>query len=114
MLDAFMFLGKYGGGSPAAIAEMNDLIQRMVDLPRDFDYTSRQLFVSLVLSSIQRNILLTKACKLLLVYFFKRRFLDITGMLRTDFLSLLEQVLFRDVKVSLVSFNIKCSNMKQT
>lgn len=81
------------------ITEISQLTQQMFELPLEFDMTSRQLAVTIILGCIQRNIRSAFACKYLLAFLLKRKS-EIMGILKSDLITMMEDVFFREVKVS--------------
>lgn len=79
--------------------EISQLVQQMFELPLEFDNCSRQLAVSTILGFIQRNIGSAFACKYLLAFLLRRKS-EITGILKSDLITMMEDVFFREVKVN--------------
>lgn len=87
------------------LRETTKRIAEILDLPIDFDSTSRQLAATVILSAIQRHIKSTIACQHLLISLVSRR-TEFAQILKADFLTLLEQVLLRKIKVKTNNTNI--------
>jgi len=80
----------------ADISERNQIIVQMLELPLEFDSGSRKLSVQVILDAIKPNIDYPDGCAALIVGL-NRRKCSISETVKSDFLTLLEGVICREV-----------------